>query len=214
MCANAIYLQDYLGVRERTTKPNVFVIESLDFDDEENEMFEGKILSQILHLGDKKSEYYYIRTKRELEEVLKLFRKSDYRYLHLSCHGSTKSISTTLDCISFSQFGNLVRPYLKDKRLFISACSAVNDNLAKTVIPSSKCLSIIGSTKKVSYNDAAIMWASFYHLMFQEDPQRMKRRNIESTLRKLAKTFGVPLNYFSISKGSKEGYKRTTIPSK
>ena len=33
------------------TKPNVFIIESLDFDDEENNRFEGKVLSNILKLN-------------------------------------------------------------------------------------------------------------------------------------------------------------------
>ena len=65
------------------TKPNVFIIESLDFDDEKNNMYEGKVLSQILELNGIESEYYYIRTKQELDEIVDKFEDSGYRYLHL-----------------------------------------------------------------------------------------------------------------------------------
>jgi hypothetical protein len=46
------------------TSPNVFIIESLKFDDERDDTFEGRLLSEILHLGGKTSEYFYIRTRR------------------------------------------------------------------------------------------------------------------------------------------------------
>lgn len=193
------------------TKANVFVIESLNFDDEKNNRYEGKFLSQILHLGGKKSIYYYIRTKKEFEEVLELFGESRFRYLHLSCHGGRKSIHMTLDRISFSDLSNLLQPHLKDKRLFISACSAVNDDLARTIIPSTKCFSIIGPAEDIIFSDAAITWASFYHLVFKEDPKKMKREYILSTLKNVADAFGVSLNYFSISEDSREGYRRTKI---
>jgi hypothetical protein len=193
------------------TRANVFIIESLSFDDEKNNRFEGRFLSQILHLGGKESIYYYIRTKKELEKLLKLFKGSDYRYLHLSSHGDTESIYTTLDRIPFRELAKLLRPYLKEKRLFVSACSAVNEDLAEIVIPSSGCFSIIGPAEDVLFNDAAIMWASFYHLVFKEEPMKMKRQYVVSTLKNVANTFGVSMNYFSISERSKEGYKGTKI---
>lgn len=155
--------------------------------------------------------YYYIRTKKELKKLLRRFNRSEYRYLHLSCHGDAESISTTLESIPFSELAKLMRPYLRKRRLFISACSAVNHNLAKAIIPTSECLSIIGSAEDVLFSDAAIIWASFYHLMFREDPKKMIRVNILSTLRNVANTFGVSINYFSISKRSEEGYKKTEI---
>lgn len=98
--------------------------------------------------------------------------------------------------------------------MFISACSAVNDDLAKIVIPSSKCNSIIGPADDIPFSDATIIWASFYHLMFKEDPEKMRRPNILLMLRKVAKAFGIWINYFSISKESKEGYKRKLIGSR
>lgn len=39
----------------KNTIPEVFIIESLTFDNEKDEMYEGKLISNILHLSDKKS---------------------------------------------------------------------------------------------------------------------------------------------------------------
>lgn len=189
----------------------VFIIESLRFEDEECASYEGKFLSQILKMEGKKPLYYYIRTKAELEAVMELFAESDYRYLHISCHGNPSALSTTLDSISFKTIGKLLNPYLKKRRIFVSACSAVNDDLAAAIIPSSGCYSIIGPVKDVYFGHAAIVWASFYHLMFELDHKKMRRKEMLSTLRKLVKTFNVPLDYFSTSKKSPKGYKRTPI---
>lgn len=188
------------GMVKRKTKADIFIIESLEFSDEVDNTLEGKFLSHILHLGGKKPKYYYIRTEKELKKVLNLFRQSAYRYLHLSCHGSETSISTTLDSISFRKFGQLMRPYLRNKRLFISACSAANSQLARNIIPSSGCISIIGPVTDVGFHDAAIIYASFYHLMFKKRASKMTRSDVTSILQKVADTFGISLNYFSISR--------------
>lgn len=190
------------------SKANVFIIESLKFSNEKNNEFEGKFLSQILHLGGKNAIYYYVRTKKELKAVLDIFGRSDYRYLHISCHGSHSTLATTLDKIPFPEFGELIRPYLRKKRLFVSACSSVNDDFARAVIPKSGCYSLIGPTKCIYFNDAAIIWASFYHLMFRLNSEAMTRGNILSILRKIENTFGISLGYFSISSKSRNGYKK------
>jgi hypothetical protein len=183
----------------KITESKVFIIESLDFDDEQHDRFEGRFLSQILHLGEKESAYFYVQTKEEFSKALRLFGKSKYRYLHISCHGNSSSISTTLDPIPFPTLGKMIKPYMKDKRLFLSACSAVNSDIARNVIPTSECLSIIGPCKRIPFDDAAIIWASFYYLVFKEDYDRMNRDAIVKALKKVAKTFEIPLNYFSIS---------------
>lgn len=198
----------------RKTEANLFIIESLSFDDEQKNRYEGRLLSQILHLGGKESAYCYIQTEDELKKTLRLFEVSKYRYLHLSCHGNENSIYTTLDEIPFSKLGKLLKSYLRNKRLFISACSAVSDDLAKAVIPSSGCRSIMGPTIDVLYSDAAIIWASFYHLVFTKDPLRMKKRGILSAMRAVVETFGVPVDLYSKSESAKKGYKKTRIGRK
>jgi len=194
--------------------PGVFIVESLNFEDEDEKLFEGMILSNILHLNNKKSVYYYIRTRKELEEVINKFYTSQYRYLHFSCHGSKDSMATTLDKITFEELAEILRPRLKERRLFVSACSMTNENLAKLIIPGSSCLSIIGPKTRVPFNDSAILWASFYHLMFTTNPKAMKRKDILRNIQGIVNIFKVTLNYYSISKNDKRGYKFREISPK
>lgn len=195
----------------KTTTPDVFIIESLDFQDEVKQRFEGKFLSEILRFDGKNPIYYYIRTRREFEAVLLKFQKSNYRYLHISCHGNTGSLFTTLDALPFSELSTIINEVVEKKRVFISACSAVNDHLARIIIPKSRCYSIVGPLTDVYFGHAAIVWASFYHLMFEASNKRMKRHQLLKTLNALVELFGVPLNYYSISNHSKAGYKLTKI---
>jgi len=188
------------------TIPDVFIIESLTFEDEKSEHFEGKILSNILKLNGKNPIYYYIRTKKELDEVMDKFEDSEYRYLHISCHGSKNSMETTLDFVSFDELSELIKPCLDYKRLFLSACSMVNESLAKKLLSNSKCHSVIGPYEPVLFSDAAIFWSSFYHLMFSENDDSMKLKEIRNSLKKLTNLFGVPINYYSSSKTNKQGF--------
>lgn len=182
----------------RATKPNVFIVESLRFDDEEQKLFEGRLISEILRLNNKDRIYYYIRTRAEFEEILDRFEDSGFRYLHLSCHGDAKYMATTLDQIPLVELGQMLRPYMEDRRLFVSSCDMTNASLAQSLIPGSGCYSIIGPSKKIYFADAAILWASFYHLMFKRNEHAMKRKTLLAELKNLSRVFHVPMNYFSM----------------
>jgi len=196
------------------TKPEVFIIESLTFDDEEEKRFEGRILSDILSLSAKRCDYYYIRTERELRRVLGRFTASSYRYLHLSCHGNQDSMSTTLDNISFTDFASIVRPHLKNRRLFLSACSMTNDRLAKLLMPGSGCYSILGPDQDVLFNDAAILWASLYHMMFAWDSAAMTGAVLRRRAQAVADMYQVRLSYFGRDRTTKQGYLGKSIVPK
>lgn len=188
--------------RKRSTLASVFIIESVSFVDEEESRLEGDILSQILQLSGKRSEHYYIRTKKELEAVLGKFGASGMRYLHISCHGNSDSLFTTLDHLPFDELGPLLVPYLKERRLFVSACEAVNRDLAEAVMPDSGCYSIIGPARDIAFGDAAVMWAAFYHLIFKQNAKVMKGADIRHILERLIETFSTPMTYIQ----------RTTAP--
>src|SRR5438034_10555132 len=112
------------------TIPNVFIIESLRFSDENHERFEGRILRQILKLSTgKESIYFYIRTRRELKAVLDRFTRSRFRYLHISCHGAPTCMSTTLENVPCGELGRILRPHLAHRRLFTSSCEIASSRL-------------------------------------------------------------------------------------
>src|ERR1700741_3625319 len=83
------------------TVPEVFVLESLELNDEADERREGAVLAAVLKMCGKNPLYYYIRTKAELKFMAEEFTRSGYRYLHLSCHGGQTSLATTLDSVSY-----------------------------------------------------------------------------------------------------------------
>lgn len=197
------------------TKPQVFIIESLEIKDEKADLREGAFLQRILYLNDKNSKYYYIRTKKELIEILKEFRHSNYRYLHLSCHGDRQSIALTYDRIYFSELAKIICPYLKERRLFISSCKIVNNYLAKKIMPTSGCYSIIGPSQEINFNVASIMWASFYHLIFNLESRRITNDTIKPTLQRIVNCFDEPLTYYRRNSNLWKGYsKRVIKPTK
>lgn len=193
------------------TFPRVFIIESLDFEDETNKHFEGEIISKILNFSNIQHQYHYVRTKVEFEHFIKEFNKSNYRYLHISCHGNTREIATTLDSISFDDLIFILQNVLDRKRLFISACSSTNKSLANKIFPLTDCYSIIGPAKDINMDDAAIFWASFYQIMFKKNNRAMKRNILLPTLRQLSKLHEMPMKYYSSSKASAAGWKVESI---
>ncbi|WP_266029767.1 CHAT domain-containing protein [Brucella intermedia] len=191
----------------KKTKPELFIIESLTLEDEDAGRQEGEILSRMLRLAGKDgTRYYYIRTKRELEEMIDLFEDSDYRYLHISCHANTRGMATTFDHISFVELGKMLAPCLEGRRVFVSACQMAHENLAKQLLPETGCYSLIGPQNAINFDDAAAFWVAFYQLMFKEPS--MKREELQRRVRELSAIFEEPINYFASSQSRAKGYVR------
>jgi hypothetical protein len=193
------------------SRPRVFIVESLRFSDEKRDLFEGKIISQILELSGSPSEYVYLRTKKELEEVMDLFEQSGYRYLHFSCHGNNTEIGLTLDDLPFDEFGDMLAPYLKDRRVFFSSCEVMNEGLAKLLLMDTGCYSVIGPSRTIDFDRAAVYWASFYHLMLRDEAKSMKRERLKESTAALQRLFGVQMRYFSASRSAENGFKEVAL---
>jgi hypothetical protein len=191
------------------TERGLFIIESLEREQEEF-MREGIIIQQILALGRSLPvKYIYIRTEAELSMALEEFKASSFRYLHISCHGSKDSIHLTLDPLPFEDFVPIIEPYLKRRRLFFSACSVVNPALAEALLKRSGCYSIIGPCRKINFDDALMMWASFYHLAFRDEGElRLLGGKIRWALRRIQKSFGEEFHYY---RKTRSGWKQEEI---
>lgn len=191
------------------TVPEIFIIESLRLRDEDDGSQEGQLLSKMLHLsGKEKTKYFYIRTKRELDEIIDLFEDSNYRYLHLSCHADKMGMATTFDDLSYTELGEMLGPCLDGRRVFVSACEMANEACAKALLKDTGCYSLVGPAKKINFDDAAAFWITFYHLMFKADGRSMKHRNVEFYVKELAALFREPVNYFRTSKSNARGFNR------
>ena len=194
-----------------SSSPSVFIIESLRFGDEKHERFEGRFLAQILHLGGSAARYVYLRTKKELGEVLDQFDKASYRYLHFSCHGDKTGIELTLDELPIRDLRKLLAPHLARRRLFFSSCEVANHRLAKALLRDSDCYSVIGPSTKINFDRAAIFWASFYHLMLRDEAPSMKSDRLAEITGSLQSLFDVHMRYFTASKSAPGGFREVDL---
>lgn len=192
------------------SKAEVFIIESLKFDEEEKYR-EGEMIYRSLRMSGKNPLYHYVRTVAELEHFIDEFEKSGYRYLHISCHGSKSGVSTTLESIATDEFAQIVGPALEKKRLFLSTCQASTPAMAEAVFAQSNCYSLAGPVNKIYFDDSVILWTSFYHLMFKANEKAMKRDQLERTLAKSAILVGEEINLYTRSKGQ---VLRTQVPGR
>jgi hypothetical protein len=188
-----------------TTKPELFIIESLTLENERQYRFEGQIIKDILAASGKQCEYYYLRTRRELKHMLKEFETSEYRYLHLSCHGSSEGMATTFDDIPAEEMQSLFGPYLEGRRVFASACAMTNPRLARALMPSG-CQSILGFDRNLPFRDAAIMWASLYHVMFKVDANKIKAVTLRLKAQEVANMYRVGFRLFRRNSGEACGF--------
>jgi hypothetical protein len=180
--------------------PEVFIVESLREEDHKKGRLEGELIAQLLRLGGRNPIYHLVETYDELVAAIEEFGGSQYRYLHLSCHGSANGFEFFFGSMAFAQFVDLLHDKMENRRIFVSACEAVNDQLANLLIPRSKCYSIIGPFEPIRFDDAAIIWASYYYLAFKNDQTIMDRKLIVRTLSSLTKLYQININYYSISK--------------
>ncbi|MCZ7556094.1 MAG: hypothetical protein M5R41_06810 [Bacteroidia bacterium] len=178
------------------TKPEVFILESLTLDDEGKDQKDGLMLSQALHLYNKKPKYFYFRTERELINLIALFKESNYRYLHLSCHGSAASLSTTFDELDYGSVGRILGGTLNNKRLFVSACEAGNDLFSAAICGSNPGVySVLAPSTAIHFNRSAAFWSAFYFLMFDFDSTSMKRKTLRNRLLATVTLFDVQLHF-------------------
>ncbi|MBJ6127981.1 hypothetical protein [Microvirga splendida] len=188
---------------KRKTKPQVFIIESLTFEDEANRR-EGEIIERSLKMIGKDPQYHYVRTYEEFEHFINVFNESSYRYLHLSMHGSKDGFDFTIGDIGISEFSRLVGPALDGKRLFISACSAATTKLARNIFSEGKCNSVVGPAEDIAFGDAAVFWTALYHLMFKANRKTVDNKLLKLNLVKTAFMMQENFNLFTRKKDSVE----------
>ena len=178
------------------TIPQVFIIESLRFEDEDDGTLEGKVLADVLHMCGKKPIYYYFRTEKELIALAQKFDESGYRYLHLSCHGNNKSVASTLDSIGFERLSNIFRGKLKRRRLFASACEVGTEHFSDLIGKANPGMhSIAAPVDSIHFDVAVAFWSAFYVKAFRTDHRAMKAAHIASILRSLSELFGTRVHW-------------------
>lgn len=173
------------------SKYGVFIVESLRGGD----YFDGENLSEILELSEIKNIYREVHDKEDFIKAIDEFKKSNLRYLHLSCHSDMDGIEINGEEISNSELAKLFRNKIKKRRIFLSACKGGNRNMA-TVIAKCGGQSTIGTPINLYFDKAALFWPSFYHVIYGVDDKRMNKRNLSSVLERCVDLFEIPINYY------------------
>lgn len=194
------------------SQPDVFIIESLKFDDEDQKLHEGHLLSKVLRLSGRKPRYYYIRTRQEFEEILDKFKDSGYRYLHISCHANRRGMALTLEDLAISDIQQLLSPVLSGRRVFFSACEVVTQELARALLKGTGCYSLVGPGKTVYFDEAAVYWAAFYHVMLRREAMGMTHSKIFQAACDLQQLMGMRMRYYRASKRDANGYAPVFLP--
>lgn len=195
------------GESHKTAKtiPQVFIIESLNFDDEDGSRLEGKVLADVLAMCGKDPRYFYFRTAAELAVLADKFYHSGYRYLHLSCHGSDRSIETTLDSIPYVRFAEMFSGKLVNRRLFASACEVGSRQFSEAVGGQNKGMhSIAAPADTIRFDVAVAFWAAFYVKAFLINDSAMKAADITTVLRPLCALFDTRLHWSRYSNKRKQ----------
>lgn len=177
------------------TNATVCIVESLEFL-QENSHREGEIIGRTLRLSEKPASYAYVRTRAELEAFVVEFGESPHRYLHISCHGGKKSFFTTVDEVPAKDFAAFMAPHVNRRRVFLSTCLGADSPFAKELLSQGDCWSVLAPVGRINFDDAAIFWTTFYHLMFKSNPDSMSRPAIERTVTLCASLIGQDFRLF------------------
>ncbi len=168
------------------TKPTVCFVESLGLLEEQTHK-EGEIIARTLQLSGKRSAYAYVRSKRELSAVANEFGESKHRYFHLSCHGvvdgkTAVGFHLTTEQIKSDDLARLLAPHMNGRRVFLSSCLSARSTFAATLLKESECLSVLAPMNNISFDDAAVFWTAFYHLMFKGGRKSMSSGRIRTNV--------------------------------
>ena len=182
------------------TVPEVYIVETLDVADEDHRR-EGEVITQVLRMAGKTPRYRYVRTAKELEHFAGEFSASGYRYLHISCHGNVGLFGLTLDQLTDVEFADIVGPVLGERRLFLSTCLATTADFAQLIFDRSDCYSVAGPVGSIDFTDAALLWSTFYHLMFRTSAKSMQKNAILENIAKVATCVDERMRLFTRSIG-------------
>lgn len=205
-----------------STKIGVFIIESRKIEEEKKGKRQGLILTEMLTLLGINFEYRYIRTKKELIEMVNQYYASKFRYLHLSMHGVSgdgkpiNKFSLTLEKITYDDFCNIIIKNGDDRRenrrLFISACHVVNDITIPFGKNSNSFMSIVAPSKTIKTKIAPLAWATFYNKMFSIEKNSMATKIIKENLQNICIFFNVKFKGYFRNKNSSRQYKAFSFP--
>jgi hypothetical protein len=196
-----------MTIKQPKTVYGIYIIEFL----RDKEFKDGENLDKILKLSKIPSEYKWANHKDHFQSLLKEFIKSNYRYLHLSCHGDRYGLEINDEVVTNFELQKYLKDGMLNKRIFMSACKGGNSDLAKRMICKCGALSLIGTPIDIDFHAVALFWPPFYYGMNLQDQRNMSRRDLKDNLKTCVDLFKVPINYYSKTSDPSSTIKRIGI---
>lgn len=180
---------------EAKSRAEVFIIESLLEKDVEEKRLDGEILYQQLCLIGQSPRYIRVNDQNEFQAALVIFRQSNYRFLHISCHGSEDSVRLGADRCDYLDFARMTNGMLKSRRVSFSACKLGHPALAKALFQENKGMhSFLAPQGNIKFGTASVFWASFFTLLYENCHFRGKVNVGHRLVRDTAKSVGNALH--------------------
>lgn len=176
---------------EQKSLPQVFIIEGVRDDDIQNHRVDGYILYKQLLLLGQEPRYVVVTGLNDFKAALVMFRQSNYRVLHISCHGTRDAVNLSKELIDYNTFADATRDCLKSRRIFFSACELGNIQLAELLFKVNKGMhSFVASQHPVEFKYASAFWVAFYTKYFEFQGKLTHQKMLEA-LSPLVQYFGV-----------------------
>jgi len=80
--------------------------------------------------------------------------------------------------------------------------------LARHLLKDTGCYSLVGPADRINPDDSAAFGVTFYHLLFEQDENRMKHRDVEFYVGESSTLFNEPINYFRRDEGLAKGFRK------
>jgi hypothetical protein len=81
---------------------------------------------------------------------------------------------TTTEKIEATELAEILIPHVDRRRVFMSGCLAAAGEFAKALLEGGECFSVVAPIDSINFSDAAIFWATFYHLIFKKRPDEQE----------------------------------------
>lgn len=170
-----------------TIKRGVRIIECLGNDDPGSE---GKLLKHVFNLMEIESSYCHVSS---IEDFIYKIADSDYKYIHISAHGSTggeekrfKGWWTPNGTGTKSKMAQLVGK-VKATAIISTACRSGTNGFGRYVVDQLGCPFFIGPEKDARFYNASLFSHIFYHKLFM-----IKKGNVRSAFHAYADNYKNP----------------------
>lgn len=175
--------------------PDLFIVESLKYSDVKI----GNLLANNLRSSGKNPIFMTVDGENSFKHAMKIFKTSNYRYLHIICHGNPSFISfydeqslsaEASETISYDSFINCFPPNLNGIRIFLAACELGNKNFSNAIMRSRHDIySVIAPKNEILATQALYVWTTFYNQLFSSENANMKSSVMLKLLWKAVKVF-------------------------